>query len=149
MKTTKNQVTTPGAKNGHANPEKHDPVETYLSAVPEPARSTLQSMRAHIRTLLPPEATEVISYGMPTFKHKGAVVGYAAFDRHCSLFPYSAALLAEYAEDLKDYSTSKGTIRFSPDQPLPEALVAKIVKARLATNEAKKPAPKRAPARKS
>jgi uncharacterized protein YdhG (YjbR/CyaY superfamily) len=75
---------------------------------------------------------------MPAFRYKGALVGYAAFKDHCSLFPMNAALIVEFAGDLKGYSTAKGTIRFPADKPLPAALVKKIVKARVADNERKK-----------
>ena len=114
-------------------------VDEYLAAVPEPAHSTLQKVRKMIRAAAPAEATEAISYGMPAFRYKGALVGYAAFSKHCSFFPMSAALVAEFADELKGYQTSKGTIQFPMDKPLPAALVKKMVKARVAQNEAKKP----------
>ena len=115
----------------------HGPDE-YLAQVPEPARTTLSKLRALIRSTVPGEATEGMSYGMPAFHYKGALVCYAAFKDHCSFFPMSAALIAELRDDLKDYETSKGTIRFPSDKPLPAALVRKMVKARIAQNEAKK-----------
>jgi uncharacterized protein YdhG (YjbR/CyaY superfamily) len=113
-------------------------VEEYLAAVPEPARSTLEKVRAVIRTTVPPEATEVISYGIPTFKGKGLMIAYAAFTNHCSLFVLSGSLLDSFKDELKGYETSKGTIRFPVDKPLPAALVKKLVKARLAHNESRK-----------
>ena len=113
-------------------------VEKYLAKVPEPARTTLQKVRATIRSAAPREATEAISYGIPAFKYKGMLVAYAAFANHCSFFPASGELLKEFAEELKDYPCSKGTIRFSMDRPLPAMLIRKIVKARVAKNEAKK-----------
>jgi uncharacterized protein YdhG (YjbR/CyaY superfamily) len=113
-------------------------VDEYLASVPEPARSTLTKIRAIIRSAVPPDATEAISYGMPTFKYKGALVGFAAFSNHCSLFPMSAALIDAFKDELKSYQTSKGTIRFPVDKPLPAALVKKIVKARIAQNETRK-----------
>lgn len=106
-------------------------VDEYLAAVPEPARSTLNEIRATIRSTVPPEATESISYGIPVFKHKGVVVWFAAFRDHCSLFP-GASVIAAFKDELKDYQTSKGTIRFPVDKPLPAALVTKLVKARIA-----------------
>src|SRR3979490_1856016 len=87
-------------------------VEQYLAGVPEPARSTLNKIRAMIRSAAPPEATEAIGYGMPTFRYKGALIGFAAFSNHCSLFPMSAALLEAHKGELKGFHTSKGTIRF-------------------------------------
>jgi Domain of unknown function (DU1801) len=68
-------------------------VEEYLAGVPEPARSTLYRIRAAIRSAVPPEATEAISYGMPTFKYKGPLLGFAAFPNHCSLFPMSPSVV--------------------------------------------------------
>jgi uncharacterized protein YdhG (YjbR/CyaY superfamily) len=112
-------------------------VETYLAAVPEPARSTLQNVRAVIQSVAPPGSTEALGYGIPTFRYKGALVAYAAFKAHCSFFPMSASLIEEFAEDLKDYSLSKGTIRFPVDRPLPPKLIKKLVKARVAQNEKK------------
>jgi len=112
-----------------------DAVETYLAKVPEPARTTLGKVRATIRSVVPAEATEGLSYGIPAFKYKGALVGYAAFKQHCSFFPMSAAILDSLAEEVKAFRTSKGTIQFALDKPLPAALVKKIVKARLEQND--------------
>jgi uncharacterized protein YdhG (YjbR/CyaY superfamily) len=113
-------------------------VDAYLAGVQEPARSTLNKIRATIRSSVPPEATEGISYGMPAFKYKGALVWFAAFSTHCSFFPGSLAVMAAFKNELKDYPTSKGTIRFPMDKPLPATLVKKMVKARIAENENKK-----------
>jgi len=113
-------------------------VEAYLARVPEPARSTLEKLRATIRAAVPAEATEGLSYGMPAFHYMGALVAYAAFKRHCSFFPMNASLIDTMADELKAYRTAKGTLQFAQDQPLPAALVRKIVKARVAENEAKK-----------
>jgi len=112
-------------------------VDEYLAGVPEPARSTLNKVRASIRSAMPPGTTEVISYGIPTFKYGRPVMGYAAFANHCSLFPYGAAVIEAFKEELKDYPTSKGTIRFPIDKPPSAALVKKLVKAKLADNERK------------
>ncbi len=112
-------------------------VDEYLARVPQPARGTLNKMRATIRSLVPSEATETISYGMPAFRHNGVLVWFAAFSSHCSLFP-TASVIAEFKSELKGYSTSKGTIHFPTDKPLPTTLIKKLVKARVAQNEAKK-----------
>lgn len=112
-------------------------VEEYLARVPEPARGTLRKVRAVIRSAVPPEATETISYGMPAFKHKGVLVWFAAFTDHCSLFP-TASVIEAFKKELKGYRTSKGTIQFPTDKPLPTTLVKKLVKARVAQNENKK-----------
>jgi uncharacterized protein YdhG (YjbR/CyaY superfamily) len=105
-------------------------VDDYLAKVPEPARSTLDKIRAVIRSAVPSQATEVISYGMPAFRHKKIIVWYAAFSEHCSLFP-TAAVIDEFKEELKGYTISKGTIQFPIDKPLPASLVKTIVKRRL------------------
>jgi uncharacterized protein YdhG (YjbR/CyaY superfamily) len=112
-------------------------VDKYLAAVPEPARTTLNKVRAVIKSAAPPEATEAISYGIPAFKYNGLLVAYAAFAKHCSFFPASGSLLKEFEEDLKGFPCSKGTIRFAPDKPLPAALIEKLVKARVAKSENK------------
>ena len=113
-------------------------VGTYLAKVPEPARTTLQKVRATIRSVVPKEATEGLSYGMPAFRYKGALVAYAAFKDHCSFFPMQASLIDEMKEELAAYRTSKGTLQFSLDKPLPAALVRRMVKARVAENDRKK-----------
>jgi uncharacterized protein YdhG (YjbR/CyaY superfamily) len=104
-------------------------VDEYLASVPEPARGTLNKIRAAIRSAVPLEATEGISYGIPTFNYKGPLVWFAAFSNHCSLFP-SAAVIEEFKDELKEFPT---------DKPLPTALVKNLVKARIAQNESKKP----------
>lgn len=112
-------------------------VEAYLAAVPEPARTTLQAVRERVRAAAPRAAEECISYGMPALRYNGVLVGYAAFKRHCSFFPMSAALLDEFADEVQPYRTAKGTLQFPPDKPLSATLVRKIVKARVAQNEAR------------
>jgi len=111
-------------------------VNEYLARVPEPARSTLQKIRVAIQSVVPPGATETISYGMPAFKYKGILVYFAAFSNHCSLFP-TALAIEQFKNELKGFQTSKGTIQFTTDKPLPTSLVGKMVKARIAQNERK------------
>lgn len=113
-------------------------VDEYLATVPEPARTTLKRVREVIRSAVPPEATEGISYRIPTFRYKGALLAFAAFSNHCSLFPMSKAVIKACKRDLKNFYTSKGTIRFPVDKPLSKVLVKKLVKARLAEKEHKK-----------
>ena len=113
-------------------------VDEYLEHVPEPARTTLNKIRAVIRSVAPPEATEGISYGIPTFKYKGMLASFAAFSDHCSLFP-GAGPTIEFKDELKNFPTSKGTIRFAPNKPLPATLLKKLMKARIRENERKKP----------
>lgn len=114
--------------------------DEYLASVPEPARSVLEKLRMTIRAAVPPEATEAISYGMPAFRYKGALIGFAAFSKHCSLFPMGSSAIEQFRDELKGFQTSKGTIQFTVEKPLPTALVRKIVKARVAENDRKKSA---------
>jgi uncharacterized protein YdhG (YjbR/CyaY superfamily) len=97
----------------------------------------LSKVRAIILSVVPPEATESISYGIPTFKYKGMLASYAAFADHCSLFP-GAGPTIEFKDELKNFQTSKGTIRFAPNEPLPAALLKKLLKSRIKENESKK-----------
>jgi uncharacterized protein YdhG (YjbR/CyaY superfamily) len=127
-------------KSGKSSPKGNDAprsVDEYLAGVPEPAHSALVKMRAAIRSAVPPEATETISYRIPAFKHKRVLVWFAAFSNHCSLFP-TASVIDAFEEELKGFSTSKGTIHFPTDKPVPVALVKKLVKARVAQVESKK-----------
>jgi len=133
MKKAKSGSRSSAAK-GNGAPKN---IDEYFAGVPEPARSTLNKMRAAIRSAVPPEATETISYRIPAFKHKGVLVWFAAFSDHCSLFP-TAAVIEAFKNELKGFTTSKGTIQFPTDKPLPTALIKKMVKARVAQNESKK-----------
>jgi len=112
-------------------------VDEYLAGIPLPARGTLQKIRAAIRSAAPKEATEIISYGIPAFKHTGVLIWFAAFSTHCSVFP-SASVIEQFKKELKGFTTSKGTIQFPTDKPLPAALVKTLVKARVAQIEIKK-----------
>ena len=132
MKKVKSGNPSSAAK-GNSAPKN---VDEYVAGVPEPARSTLNKIRAAIRSAVPPEATETISYRIPAFKYKGVLVWFAAFSNHCSLFP-TASVIAAFKKELRGFSTSKGTIQFPTDKPLPTALVKKLVKARVAQNENK------------
>jgi uncharacterized protein YdhG (YjbR/CyaY superfamily) len=111
-------------------------VAAYFARVPKPARSALQQIRDAIRSVAPLEATEVISYKIPAFRHKKVLVWYAAFSNHCSLFP-TAAVVERFKDELKGYSTSKGTIHFPLDKPMPVPLIKRMVKARVAERESK------------
>jgi uncharacterized protein YdhG (YjbR/CyaY superfamily) len=110
-------------------------VDEYLARVPEPARGTLNKLRATIRAAVPPETTEGISYQIPTFKYKGPLLGFAAFANHCSLFVMDPSVMDGFEKELEKFVTSKGTIRFAVDKPLPAAFVRKLVKARISQNE--------------
>ena len=90
----------------------------------------MNQIRAAIRSVVPAEATEIISYKIPAFKHKKVLVWYAAFTNHCSLFPTKAVLEA-FKDELKGFTVSKGTIQFPLNKPMPIALIKKLVKARV------------------
>jgi uncharacterized protein YdhG (YjbR/CyaY superfamily) len=109
-------------------------VDEYLARVPAGARSTLEKLRTDIKAAIP-TATEVISYQVPAFKQDGKlVVSFGASKAHCSFYVMSPEVMRAHAADLEDYDTSKGTIRFPPDEPLPATLVRKLVRARVAEN---------------
>jgi uncharacterized protein YdhG (YjbR/CyaY superfamily) len=106
-------------------------VDDYLAAVPKEQREALEKLRKQIRAAAP-GATEAISYQMPAFKQDGRfLVSYAAFRDHLSLFPASYAVMDLLGSELEPYFSGKGTLRFTPDKPIPADLVKKIVKARL------------------
>ena len=107
-------------------------VDAYLAAAPEAFRAPLQALRRLVLAIVP-EAEEAMVYGVPGFRHGGKpLVCYAAFRAHCGFYPMSPALLDALASELEGFRTAKGTIQFTPDHPLPEALVRRIVAARLA-----------------
>jgi len=111
-------------------------VEDYLAALPDERRSAVQELRRTIRAAAP-EATELISYQMPAFRSHGQfLVSYAAFKNHYSLFPASEAVVTGLGEELTPHLSGKGTIRFRADDPIPSALVTKIVTIRFAENAA-------------
>jgi len=106
-------------------------IDAYLASLDEPKRATLAALRESLRRLLP-DAEEGISYGLPAFRLRGkTVAGFAAFTRHLSYLPHSGSVFPVLADDLTDYTFSTGALRFPIDQPLPEALVEKLVAVRL------------------
>jgi uncharacterized protein YdhG (YjbR/CyaY superfamily) len=111
-------------------------VDDYFARVPEPARSVLTKLRATIRSVLPRDATEIISYQIPAVARDGVIVWYAAFADHVSLFP-RGSVLTQFKDELTEFKISKGTVQFPLDKPLPVALIKRIVKARLAEHEGK------------
>jgi uncharacterized protein YdhG (YjbR/CyaY superfamily) len=112
-------------------------VADYLKAVPPAPRALLQKLRRTIKGAAP-KATELISYGIPAYRHHGMLVYFAAFKEHCSLFGVGTALMKTHRRALAPYKMSKGTIQFTVDKPLPMALVRKLVTARVAQNEARR-----------
>ena len=109
----------------------------YLDALPADQRAALQKLREVIQAAAP-QAEEYIGYGLAAFRQDGPLVALGAAGAHCGFYPMTGHTVDDFAADLKGYSTSKGTIRFLADKPLPAALVRKIVKARLAENAAKR-----------
>ncbi|HEX4031488.1 MAG TPA: DUF1801 domain-containing protein [Terracidiphilus sp.] len=99
--------------------------------MPEPNRKLFATLRAAVRFVMPADAVEVISYGIPAFRRKRILVWFAAFANHCSLFP-TASVIEAFAGELAGFTVSKGTVQFPLDKPLPAALVKKLVKARIA-----------------
>jgi uncharacterized protein YdhG (YjbR/CyaY superfamily) len=114
-------------------------IDAYLAVVPKNARAVLEKLRRTIQTAAP-KATEKISYRIPTFEYFGSLVAFASFKNHCSFFPMSMAVIADHKDELKPFNTSKGTIRFTVDRPLPVTVVKKMVKARMAQNRARREA---------
>lgn len=119
---------------GKRGPARAASVDDYLAVVPREARAALEKLRQTIRTAAP-EATEVISYQIPTYKHHGPLVAFAAFPQHCGFYVMSKAVMDAHRAELGSYDTAKATIRFQASKPLPAALVRKLVKARIAENE--------------
>lgn len=110
-------------------------IDEYLAGVGDDERAALEALRRTIRSAAP-DAEECISYQLPAFRQNGVLVGFGASAKHCAFYLMSGTTVAAHAAELAGYDTSKGTIRFTPDRPLPAALVRKLVKARLAENGA-------------
>jgi uncharacterized protein YdhG (YjbR/CyaY superfamily) len=109
-------------------------IDEYLARVNADHRGALQKIREAIRAAAP-KAEECISYGIPAFRLNGhSLVFFGAWANHCAFYPGSSATLKKFQNELSDFQTSKGTLRFSPDKPLPVALVKRLVKARIAEN---------------
>ena len=109
-------------------------IDEYLAALSDDKRAALEKLRKTIRAAAP-KAEECISYSLPAFRQNGMLVGFGATANHCAFYLMSSTTVDAYKDELKGYDTSKGTIRFQADKPLPAALVRKLVKARIAENE--------------
>ena len=108
-----------------------DEIDAYLAGLEAPARRTLEELRRTILKVVP-DAEEGLSYGVPAFRVRGkAVAGFAAFKNHLTYVPHSGSVLGDLGDDVAGYETSKGSLKFAIDTPLPEDLVAKLVAARL------------------
>lgn len=121
---------------GNAMQPKAATVDEYLAQLDwAEGRVALERLRAIVREEAP-DAEECISYGMPGYKKNGYLLGFAAFKNHCSFFPGGTA--QDFADELTGFKTSKGTIQFSPESPIPEPLVRRIIRARVAASLSKK-----------
>jgi len=106
-------------------------IDEYLKVLDEPKRTTLAVLRRTILAALP-EAEQGMSYGVPAFKVQGkTIAGFAAFKNHLSYLPHSGSVFPELAEELRAYQTSTGALRFPIDEPLPRAIVEKLIAVRL------------------
>ena len=109
-------------------------IDEYLAGVNASQRAALESLRRTIRAVAP-KAEEYISYGLAAFRLNGRpLVAFGASANHCAFYPMNSTTVAAFQEQLKSFETSKGTIRFAVDKPLPASLVKKLVKARIAEN---------------
>jgi len=107
-------------------------IDEYIAGFPANVRQQLQQLRAAIKKAAP-KAEETISYRMPTFKLEGNLVYFAAFKKHIGFFPRSG-VIEKLENELSDYETTKATVRFPYDRPIPVALVRQMVKLRVAEN---------------
>jgi uncharacterized protein YdhG (YjbR/CyaY superfamily) len=111
-------------------------IDEYLASVSEDKRAALQALREIIRAAAP-GAEECISYKIPAFRLNGMLVGFAAAKNHCALYGWNGSAVGMFADELRGYDTSKGAIRFTPEKPLPERLVRRLVEMKVATNARK------------
>jgi len=111
-------------------------VDAILAALPADVRGALEHLRGVIAAAAP-EAVESVAYGVPAFKYRGRPLGsFGAGKNHCAFYVQSPAVMDAHREELAGLDTSKGTIRFTPDTPLPDALVTRLVRARMAETDA-------------
>ncbi len=131
---------TPGVSSEREKNAKADAasgVKEYIAGIPETSRKTFDALRQAVRQAAPKGAQEVRSYGIVALKAEKVLVWYAAFARHCSLFP-TASVLGQFRNELKGYKVSKGTVQFPLEERVPVALVKKLVRARVAEAQGKK-----------
>jgi len=119
----------------------HPDVDRYIAAFPDQTRILLEELRSFIRNAAP-EALETISYQMPAYKLGGVLVYFAGYKGHIGLYP-GASGIRHFRDELSGYKTSKGTVQFPLDHPIPKDLVTRIVKFKVAENMAKAEARKR------
>lgn len=110
-------------------------VDAYITAQPEYLQPLLQQIRDIIRKAAP-KAEEVISYGMPAYKHLGMLVYFGAAKKHIGFYPTPSGITA-FEQEISKYTYAKGSVQFPIDKPMPAALITKIVKFRIKENEEK------------
>lgn len=108
-------------------------VDQYLQNLPEDQKEALEKLRQTIKTLVP-DVQEYLSYKMPAYYYQGMLCGFAAFKKHCSYFPWDSKTVEQFKDELKDFKTSAGTIQFTPEKPIPDDLLQKILLARVKAN---------------
>ena len=108
-------------------------VDQYLQNLPEDQKEALEKLRQTIKTLVP-DVQEYLSYKMPAYYYQGMLCGFAAFKKHCSYFPWDSKTVEQFKDELKDFKTSAGTIQFTPEKPIPDDLLQKILLARIKAN---------------
>lgn len=114
----------------------HDSIDAYLATLPADQRDLLERLRQQIARVVP-DATETISYGMPGFRFRDRLlVSFAGWKEHCSIYPLTDTFLQAHADELKGFGRTKGSLHFTPEAPLPEALVDRLIRARVADLEA-------------
>lgn len=126
--------TGPKPKTGKPKSAKAKNVDEYLATLSEDKRASLEKLRKTIKAAVP-KAEECISYGLAAFRLNGKpLVAFGATANHCAFYPMSSTVVASLQDELEDYDTSTGTIRFQPDKPLPASLVRKLIKTRIEEN---------------
>lgn len=115
--------------------ETHASVDAYIESFPEDIQIILREVRS-VAQKAAPEATEKISYGIPTLHFHGNLVHFAAFKNHIGLYPTPSGIVA-FKEELLPYESGKGTVKFPLDKPIPYSLITKIVRHRVKENEEK------------
>jgi uncharacterized protein YdhG (YjbR/CyaY superfamily) len=120
-------------------------IDIYLSKQPKEIQLALDRVRQTVMAVVP-DAEQTINYGMPMIRYQGKMlIGFDVFKNHCSLFPCSGSAVSYFEEELKKFETTKGSIHFTINKPLPLALIKKITKYRIQENELKALAKKRKP----
>ena len=108
-------------------------IDDYLAGLSPDKRAALQRLREIIHAAAP-QAQECISYQIPAFKLNGMLVGFAAHANHCALYAWNSTTIATFADQLRGFDISKGTIRFTPEKPLPDDIVRHLVEAKVVRN---------------